>query len=126
MHELGRTFVEEVLDVREAQTSTEDQTAKRHHLQFKCPIRGWKQGARAQMRAFLLSLTDEGLRQYLVHSSGRILFHFARTMWRTISPRYVEDGWWYAVRDEITYLVCSVCEERISSKSGETSEMVLR
>ena len=113
MHELGRTFVEEVLDVREAQTSTEEETAKGHHLQFKCRIRGWKQEARARMRVFLLGLTDVGLRQYLVHSKGSVLFHFARTMWQTISPRYGEDGWWYAVREEIAYLECDVCEERI-------------
>ena len=50
MHELGRTFVEEVLDVREAQTSTEEETAKGHHLQFKCQIRGWQQEARARIK----------------------------------------------------------------------------
>ena len=65
------------------------------------------------MRVFLLGLTDVGLRQYLVHSKGSVLFHFARTMWQTISPRYGEDGWWYAVREEIAYLECDVCEERI-------------
>ena len=34
MHELGRNFVVEVLDVREAHKSTEE-TAQGHHLQFK-------------------------------------------------------------------------------------------
>jgi len=119
MHDLGRNFVEEVLDVREAQTSTEEETVKGHPLQFKCRIRGWKQEPRAQMSALPLSLTDVGLRQYLVHSNGSILFRFARTMWRTISPQYGEDGWWYAVRDEITYLECIVCEERILEGQSE-------
>ena len=113
MHELGRTFVEEVLDVREAQTGTEEETAKGNHLQFKCQIRGWQQETRARSRVHMLNLTDVGLRQHLVHSMGSVLFHFASTMWPTISPRYGEDGWWYAVREEITYLECSGCEARI-------------
>ena len=33
-------------------------------------------------------------------------------MWPTIPPRYEEDGWWYAVHDEVTYYECSVCGER--------------
>ena len=111
--ETRRTFVEEVLDVREVQTSTEEETTKGHHLQFKCQIRGWQQEARARLRAHILGLTDVGLRQYLVHSKGRVLFHFASTMWPTISPRYGEDGWWYAAREEVTYLECGVCEKRI-------------
>ena len=93
MHELGRTFVEEVLDVREVQTSTEEETTKGHHLQFKCQIRGWQQEARARSRVQMLGLTDVGLRQYLVHSKGCVLFHFASTMWPAISPRYGQDGW---------------------------------
>ena len=113
MHELGRTFVEEVLDVREVQTSTEEETTKGHHLQFKCQIRGWQQEVRARSRVQMLGLTDVGLRQYLVHSKGCVLFHFASTMWPAISPRYGEDGWWYAAREEVTYLECSVCEKRI-------------
>jgi len=113
MHELGRTFVEEVLDVREVQTSTEEETTMGHHLQFKCQIRGWQQEARARLRAQMLGLTDVGLRQYLAHSKGCVLFHFASTMWPTISPRYGEDGWWYAAREEVTYLECGVCEKRI-------------
>ena len=72
MHELGRNFVEEA--------------AKEHHLQFKCQIQGWKAERRAQVRAFLLSLTDVGLRQHLAHSNGSILFHFAASMWPTIPP----------------------------------------
>ena len=63
MHELGRTFVEEVLDVREVQSSTEEETAKGHHLQFKCQIRGWQQETRARSRVHMLNLTDVGLRQ---------------------------------------------------------------
>ena len=108
MHGLGRTFVEEVLDVREVQSSTEEETAKGHHLQFKCQIRGWTQGARAQMRTYLLSLTDVALRQYLVHSNGSILVHFARTMWRTISPRYGEVGGMQYVMKSRTWSVACV------------------
>jgi hypothetical protein len=53
-----------------------------------------------------------GLRQHLVRSNGRILFHFTADMWPTITPRYEEDGWWHASRDEVTYYECSACEDR--------------
>ena len=40
MHELGRNFVEEVIDVRETEAATVEEAAKGHHIQFKCQIRG--------------------------------------------------------------------------------------
>ena len=43
MHELGRNFVEEVIDVRETEAATVEEAAKGHHIQFKCQIRGWKE-----------------------------------------------------------------------------------
>jgi hypothetical protein len=36
MHELGRNFVEEVLDVEATEARTAEDAAKGHHLQFKC------------------------------------------------------------------------------------------
>ena len=85
MHELGRNFVEEVIDVRETETATVEEAAKGHHIQFKCQIRGWKEDTRARIRASLLSLNDVGLRPRLVHSNGSILFHFTGNMWPAIT-----------------------------------------
>ena len=127
MHELGRNFVEEVLDesldVRETEASTAEEAAKGHHLQFKCQIRGWKEETRAQVRAFLVGLKDVVLRQLLVRSNGRILFYFTADMWPTITPRYEKEGWWYAARDEVTYYECSACGDR---KLEGQSEQVAR
>ena len=81
MHELGRNFVEEVLDVKETKASTAEEVVKGHHLQFKCQIRGWKEETRAQVRTSLLNLNDVGLRQHLVYSNERILFHFTAHIW---------------------------------------------
>ena len=103
MHELGRNFVEEVIDVRETEASTAEEAAKGHHLQFKSQIQGWKGETHDQVRAFLLGLKDVGLRQHLVRSNGGILFHRTADMWPTITPRFEKDGWWYAACDEVTH-----------------------
>ena len=109
MHELGRNFVEEVIDVRETGAATVEEAAKGHHIQFKCQIR---EETRTRKRASLLSLNDAGLCQRLVQSKGSILFHFTSDMWPTRTPRYEKDGWWYAVRDEVSYYECSACGDR--------------
>jgi hypothetical protein len=112
MHELGRNFVEEVLDVKETEFISVEEAAKGHHLQSKCQIRPWKGETRAQVRTFLLSLGDVGLRQHFMLSNRRLLLHFAADMWPTINSRYEKDGWWYAAREEITYYVCRECGDR--------------
>ena len=62
MHELGRNFVEEVVDVREVKVSTEEGAATGGHLEFKCRIPGLQKDTRTQARTSPLEPSDQGLR----------------------------------------------------------------
>ena len=62
MHELGKNFVEKVIDVREEKVSSETEAGTAGHLEFQCRIRGWQKETRVLTRATLLQRSNAGLR----------------------------------------------------------------
>jgi hypothetical protein len=64
MHELGKNFVEQVFNVKQVESSTTEEVARGHHLQFECQIRECKEKTHAQVMTSLLSLGDVGLSQH--------------------------------------------------------------
>lgn len=122
MHEFGKNFVEEVIDVRENKTSSETEAGTTGHLEFQCRIRGWQKDARAQTRTRLLQLSNAGLRHHLAHSGRNTIFRLPTEMWPGSQPRYETGGWWYVACEKVTFRECPEYSDRVPEAEAKSSE----
>lgn len=112
VHNLGRHFVEQVLDVR--RTPVADQNAGREGetLQFLAQVRGW-QGVQAEARKeWLLGLNDWSLASQLTLAADKHIFCIPQEHYPRDQPENGEPGWWYRVERVATCRQCIVCDRR--------------
>ena len=112
MHNLGRHFVERVLDVR--RTPTTDQSAGREGetLQFLAQVRGWQGVQAAARKERLLKLNDWSLGHHLTQAAGTDIFFIPQDHYSRAEPENGESGWWYRVREVAQCRQCMVCCRR--------------
>ena len=122
MHELGKNFVERVIDVRQEKVSWDTEAGTTGHLEFQCRIRGWQKDTRALTRTSLLQLSNAGLRLHLVHSGRGIIFRLPTEMWPGSQTRYQTGGWWYVALEEVTFRECPQCSDRVPEAGAKSSE----
>ena len=112
MRNLGRHFVERVLDVR--RTPTTDQSAGREGetLQFLAQVRGWQGVQAAARKERLLRLNDWSLGHQLTQAAGTDIFFIPQEHYPRAEPENGESGWWYRVREVAQCRQCMVCCRR--------------
>ena len=110
MHELGKIFVERVIDVRRRHSEGSSTVAPGESLEFLAQIRGWQSEARAQRRAHLMNLSEIGLRVALEGAAGTDVFFVPREHFAHETPEQGDEGWWYQVRLVIQCRECRKCK----------------
>ena len=101
MHQLGKIFVERVLDIRRRHSEGSETVVPGESLEFLAQIRGWQSEARAQRRAHLMRLSEIGLRVELEGAAGSDVFLVPKEHFAGETPEHGDEGWRYRVRSVI-------------------------
>ena len=112
MHNLGRQFVERVLDVRRTPMTDHSAGREGETLEFLAQVRGWQGVQAAARKEWLLKLNDWSLGHHLTQAAGTDIFLIPQEHYPQAEPENGESGWWYRVREIAQCRQCMACCRR--------------
>ena len=112
VHNLGRLFVDRVLDVRRTPTANQEVEKEGEALQFLAEVRGWQGIEAAERKKRLLRMSDVSLSIELGWAAGTDIFLIPKEHYPRNVPEDDDPGWWYLVKEITQCKLCVTCCRR--------------
>ena len=101
MHNPGQLFIGKVLDMRDSSSDEQQQVGE--SLTFQARVQGWEKQQKEERVLSLLAMNDTGLVNSLQHTTQPDILLLPREYWPEAEISAEEAGWWYRVRQAVSY-----------------------